>query len=171
MSGIYTAIRPLLPQSSALAVVVALAGLIVVAVFLNVIQQLVRLCIYYRIFGSFMTLSSLSRLHSLVYPRWTFFVFCFSRIFLFFLLQHVQLPLRSKNAPPMVFHYFPIIGSAVSYGMDPYKFMFENREKVRFRFPVKTGHIGCPSRRADFTFLLYFPAWRCFHFVSMREAS
>ncbi|KAK9893592.1 cytochrome P450 [Cystobasidium minutum MCA 4210] len=39
------------------------------------------------------------------------------------------LPLRSKNAPPMVFHYFPVIGSTVTYGMDPYKFMFDNRKK------------------------------------------
>lgn len=36
---------------------------------------------------------------------------------------------RPKNLPPVVFHYVPIIGSAVYYGMDPYKFFFECRAK------------------------------------------
>ncbi len=36
----------------------------------------------------------------------------------------------NPNEPPMVFHWFPIIGSAVSYGMDPYVFFFRCREKV-----------------------------------------
>ncbi|KAJ5093443.1 hypothetical protein N7456_009304 [Penicillium angulare] len=34
-----------------------------------------------------------------------------------------------RNEPPVVFHWFPIIGSTVRYGMDPYKFFFECREK------------------------------------------
>ncbi len=36
---------------------------------------------------------------------------------------------RPKNLPPVVFHYVPIIGSAVYYGIDPYKFFFECRAK------------------------------------------
>lgn len=32
--------------------------------------------------------------------------------------------------PPVVFHWLPFIGSAVSYGIDPYKFFFSCREKV-----------------------------------------
>ena len=36
---------------------------------------------------------------------------------------------RDKSRPPVVFHYFPVIGSAVTYGMDPYRFFFECREK------------------------------------------
>lgn len=36
-----------------------------------------------------------------------------------------------RNEPPMVFHWFPFIGSTVAYGMDPYKFFFASREKVR----------------------------------------
>lgn len=36
---------------------------------------------------------------------------------------------RSKSSPPVVFHWFPFIGSAVTYGMDPYTFFFENRKK------------------------------------------
>ncbi|EPQ31045.1 uncharacterized protein PFL1_01234 [Pseudozyma flocculosa PF-1] len=42
--------------------------------------------------------------------------------------QQLLLP-RSANLPPVVFHYVPIIGSAITYGMDPYRFFFECREK------------------------------------------
>ena len=42
-----------------------------------------------------------------------------------------QLLFRNKNEPPMVFHWFPFIGSTVTYGMDPPKFFQENRKKVR----------------------------------------
>ncbi|KIS68081.1 sterol 14 alpha-demethylase [Mycosarcoma maydis] len=34
-----------------------------------------------------------------------------------------------KNHPPVVFHFVPVIGSAIYYGIDPYKFFFECREK------------------------------------------
>ncbi|KAJ5105424.1 hypothetical protein NUU61_002771 [Penicillium alfredii] len=34
-----------------------------------------------------------------------------------------------KNEPPVVFHWFPIVGSTVSYGMDPYRFFFTCRKK------------------------------------------
>lgn len=46
------------------------------------------------------------------------------------------LPKRA-SAPPVVFHYAPIIGSAVTYGMDPYKFFFDNREKYGDVFTFK----------------------------------
>ncbi|PWN51857.1 cytochrome P450 [Violaceomyces palustris] len=36
---------------------------------------------------------------------------------------------KDPSLPPVVFHYVPIIGSAVSYGMDPYRFFFENRQR------------------------------------------
>jgi sterol 14alpha-demethylase len=41
-----------------------------------------------------------------------------------------QLLLRIPNEPPVVFHWFPVIGNTVAYGMDPYKFFFESRAKV-----------------------------------------
>src|SRR4051794_1004774 len=41
-----------------------------------------------------------------------------------------QLLLKNPNEPPMVFHWFPIIGSTVTYGMDPYGFFFDCRAKV-----------------------------------------
>ncbi|PGH18764.1 hypothetical protein AJ79_00177 [Helicocarpus griseus UAMH5409] len=40
-----------------------------------------------------------------------------------------QLLFRNPNEPPVVFHWFPIIGSTVSYGIDPYKFFLSNKEK------------------------------------------
>ncbi|KAI1975341.1 Lanosterol 14-alpha-demethylase [Ophidiomyces ophidiicola] len=36
---------------------------------------------------------------------------------------------KNPNEPPLVFHWFPIIGSTVTYGIDPYKFFFSCREK------------------------------------------
>lgn len=39
-----------------------------------------------------------------------------------------------RNEPPVVFHWFPFIGSTVRYGMDPYKFFFACREQVRVTF-------------------------------------
>ena len=41
-----------------------------------------------------------------------------------------QLLLKNPNEPPVVFHWFPIIGSTITYGIDPYKFFFECRAKV-----------------------------------------
>lgn len=41
-----------------------------------------------------------------------------------------QLFFRNPNEPPMVFHLFPVIGSSVTYGIDPYKFFFDCRAKV-----------------------------------------
>lgn len=42
-----------------------------------------------------------------------------------------QLLFRNPKEPPVVFHWVPIIGSTITYGIDPYKFFFECREKVR----------------------------------------
>lgn len=42
-----------------------------------------------------------------------------------------QLLWKNPNEPPVVFHLFPIIGSTISYGIDPYKFFLNCREKVR----------------------------------------
>ena len=36
---------------------------------------------------------------------------------------------RNPNEPPLVFHWVPIIGSTISYGIDPYAFFFSCREK------------------------------------------
>lgn len=41
-----------------------------------------------------------------------------------------QLLFKNPNEPPVVFHLFPIIGSTITYGMDPPRFFVENRAKV-----------------------------------------
>lgn len=40
-----------------------------------------------------------------------------------------QLFFASKNEPPVVFHWIPWLGSAVTYGKEPYKFLFANQAK------------------------------------------
>ena len=41
-----------------------------------------------------------------------------------------QILFKNPNEPPVVFHWFPFIGSTISYGIDPYKFFFNCRAKV-----------------------------------------
>jgi len=50
-----------------------------------------------------------------------------------------QILLKNPNEPPVVFHLFPIIGSTITYGMDPYGFFFANRAKVCLLSPVNYG--------------------------------
>ncbi|KIW28091.1 uncharacterized protein PV07_07775 [Cladophialophora immunda] len=40
-----------------------------------------------------------------------------------------QLFFRDPHRPPVVWHWFPLIGSTVDYGQDPYRFFFKCREK------------------------------------------
>jgi hypothetical protein len=40
-----------------------------------------------------------------------------------------QLLFKNPNEPPVVFHWLPVIGSTVTYGMDPYAFFFANYKK------------------------------------------
>ncbi|KKY17388.1 putative lanosterol 14-alpha-demethylase [Phaeomoniella chlamydospora] len=40
-----------------------------------------------------------------------------------------QVLFKNPNEPPIVFHWVPIIGSTVTYGIDPFKFFFACREK------------------------------------------
>lgn len=41
-----------------------------------------------------------------------------------------QLFFKKAHEPPVVFHWFPFIGSTVSYGIDPYAFFNSARAKV-----------------------------------------
>lgn len=43
-----------------------------------------------------------------------------------------QILFANPNEPPVVFHWFPIIGSTITYGMDPYRFFFDCRAKVYY---------------------------------------
>jgi hypothetical protein len=40
-----------------------------------------------------------------------------------------QLLFKNPNEPPVVFHWVPIIGSTITYGIDPFPFFFSCREK------------------------------------------
>lgn len=37
---------------------------------------------------------------------------------------------KNPHEPPVVFHWLPIIGSTITYGMDPYRFFLESQAKV-----------------------------------------
>lgn len=41
-----------------------------------------------------------------------------------------QLMFKNPNEPPVVFHWLPLIGSTVTYGMDPPRFFEVNSKKV-----------------------------------------
>lgn len=56
-----------------------------------------------------------------------------------------QLLFKNPNEPPLVFHWFPIIGNTISYGMDPYPFFFKCREKVREHDSWAKGHTDFSS--------------------------
>ena len=38
---------------------------------------------------------------------------------------------KNPNEPPLVSHWIPVIGSTVTYGIDPFKFFFDCQKKVR----------------------------------------
>ena len=42
-----------------------------------------------------------------------------------------QLLFKNPKEPPVVFHWFPVIGSTVTYGIEPYKFFANCQKKVR----------------------------------------
>lgn len=48
-----------------------------------------------------------------------------------------QILFRNPNEPPMVFSWFPFIGSTVTYGMDPPTFFKTNRAKVGGHWPIR----------------------------------
>ncbi len=41
-----------------------------------------------------------------------------------------QILFRNSNEPPVVFYWFPVIGSTITYGIDPPKFFKKNRARV-----------------------------------------
>lgn len=41
-----------------------------------------------------------------------------------------QLLFKNPNEPPLIFHWFPIIGSTITYGIDPPAFFKRNRARV-----------------------------------------
>lgn len=41
-----------------------------------------------------------------------------------------QVFFKDPSKPPEVFHFLPVIGSTIQYGIDPYDFFFKCRAKV-----------------------------------------
>lgn len=58
-----------------------------------------------------------------------------------------QLLFKNPNEPPVVFHLFPIIGSTITYGMDPPRFFVENRNKVSPAPPSPNPSLLSPIHR------------------------
>ncbi|KAK3329430.1 cytochrome P450 51 [Apodospora peruviana] len=54
------------------------------------------------------------------------FAFLFLTVLINVIVQFLP---RNSHEPPLVFHFFPVIGSTVTYGMDPPRFFKENRAK------------------------------------------
>lgn len=54
-------------------------------------------------------------------------------LFTFLILMNglKQALFKKRNEPPVVFHWLPFIGSALSYGQEPNKFLGECKAKVR----------------------------------------
>lgn len=58
------------------------------------------------------------------------YVFSLSAIVIFSTIFQ-QIFFKSSHRPPVVFHWLPIIGSTVAYGIDPFKFFYDCQAKVR----------------------------------------
>ncbi len=56
-----------------------------------------------------------------------------------------QVLFRNPNEPPVVFHWFPLIGSTITYGMDPPRFFKENRAKVSLSRPYPAMNWSDPA--------------------------
>ena len=69
-----------------------------------------------------------------------------------------QLLLKNPNEPPLVFHWVPLIGNTITYGIDPYQFFFSCRQKVLWR-----AH--CSSDFAADRNLV----WRCLYVYPARQ--
>ena len=62
---------------------------------------------------------------------WRIVAALFCIMLLTVLANFLQQTLFGKaDEPPVVFHWLPVIGSTVTYGIDPFKFFFECQAKV-----------------------------------------
>jgi hypothetical protein len=89
-------------SSNALLVVSSVFAGFLLVVVLNVAKQLVSILSRYRFLG---------RAHSVLHSG-------------------LQVLPKDPTLPPVVFHVFPIIGSTISYGMDPHRFFETCKQKV-----------------------------------------
>lgn len=57
-----------------------------------------------------------------------------------------QILFKNSNEPPVVFHYLPVFGSAVAYGMDPFKFFSDCQKKVFYlHLPLRLSVPGAAN--------------------------
>ena len=64
-------------------------------------------------------------------PTWQIVLLGFSAFMVTAVVFNVlqQILFKNPNEPPVVFHLFPLIGSTITYGIDPFKFFFACKEK------------------------------------------
>lgn len=72
-----------------------------------------------------------------------------------------QLP-RKKSEPPVIFHWIPFVGNAISYGTDPCKFYKQCREQVCYV-------LSTPGADADLCFATYSMAISSLSYCSGRR--
>lgn len=80
-----------------------------------------------------------------MFPEYTFEVStAVAAILLFSIVANVlqQILLRNPNEPPVVFHWLPLIGSTVTYGIDPFKFFSECQAKVRLQICMDKANVN-----------------------------
>lgn len=65
------------------------------------------------------------------YPLWQIIILGFVAFLTAAVFINVlnQILFKDPNEPPVVFHLFPVIGSTITYGIDPFKFFFAQKEK------------------------------------------
>ena len=98
---------------------------------LNYYHCLYRLPHSFTIMGLFSALTEpLTRLAAAL-PLWQVILLGGTAFITIAILLNIvrQLFFYDRNAPPVAFHIVPILGNAVTYGMDPFNFFFSNHEK------------------------------------------
>lgn len=73
-----------------------------------------------------------------------------------------QILFKNPNEPPVVFSWFPIIGSTITYGMDPPRFFEENRAKVSQTTPDR-------EILTDLLTACILTVWRLLHIPTPRQ--
>lgn len=71
-----------------------------------------------------------------------------------------QVLFKNPNEPPVVFHWFPFVGSTITYGMDPPRFFKENRAKVG---DLDSLSLIRPSSCTPSNRLAHSTVWRLLH--------
>ena len=75
-----------------------------------------------------------------------------------------QVLFKRRNEPPVVFHWLPIIGSTVTYGIDPFRFFFKCQKKVHHLSPDSNNTAGT---QVDSKFIV----WGYLYFRFARQES